>query len=430
MRIVTLDWRRYGDFSAVGQLTKKIFSFDVRAEVFPVQCLDDGRSCHLFRAEDGGLADLVGRKVLHDAAINRIRQLEPDVIYVRLSIHLGTLELACKLAVALPGVPLVIHYMDKPSLADLSPTRAAYILQIYRFLVKRAAQVCTIHSSSVPWIAEEYGREARVLANFIAGERPGRQDIADWARRPVRIHYFGSIDRKMNAGALAEVCRVVADSDWAQLAIWSNSGIWGDVKEISEASPNITVARSDLDDDAFRARLAEADLLLLPYNMDEASLAFLRHSYSNKFIDYLEAGGVILCLGSDEIPTVQACRDSGLALVFGTSQDLAAAFASRSAFLDRVQALDLSRYDEKVQALKAAQHTSLTAFFDGLAALKPAPAAPVPDWPAGDGLRTRQLGYLIRRKFLDAETGTQSLSASLTGNLLRARGYRGFDYEI
>lgn len=435
MSIVTLDWRRFGDFSAVGQLTRKIFAFEPGLAVYPVQCLDDG-TCHLFRrGEAGALEDLFGRRAAHDAVLHRIRKLAPRAIYVRLSIHLGVLELACKLAVAMPGVPLVLHYMDKPSLAGLSRTRARYLMEIYRFLAARADRIYTIHGSSIPWIEEEYGRTAHVLANFIDAESPPRHDIAAWRDRPVKIHYFGSIDRKMNAAALADVCRTVSGLDWVQLSIWSNSGVWGEVKEIRDASRNIAVSHSNLDDAAFRARMQEADLLLLPYNLDAESRGFLKHSYSNKLVDYLEAGGLILCLGADEIPTVQACRESGLALVFGSAEELAEAFASPGALQARAAALEPERYSARLAPLKAAQRSQVRAFFDYLAGLEadaapPAPAAGWPGAPGPESAETRQMGFLIRRKLFDQVSEKQSLAASLMGSIIRRKGYQGFDYEI
>ena len=437
MSIITLDWRRFGDFSAVGQLTEKIFSFEPALDVYPLQCLDDGVSCCLFHRRDtGALHDVFGKKVFHDTAINRIRKLAPRAIYVRLSIHSGTLELACKLAVALPDVPLVLHYMDKPDLAGLSGTRAQYLTEMYRFLAARAHRIYTIHDSSIAWIEQEYGRRAHVLANFVAQETHAQHDLSDWQNRKIRIRYFGSIDRKMNAAALADVCRVVSNLPWVELSIWSNSGVWGDVKDLRDRSDNISISHSNLDGEAFRAKMAGADLLLLPYNLDETSRRFLRHSYSNKFIDYLEAGGIILCLGGAEIPTVQACRESGLSLVFGSVEALSAAFVSRAALEERVSELNLQTYNTKIRQIKTAQQARVRVFFDDLKGLEPAanlradPAATGAGNAAPDPLEAGKLGFLIRRKFLDQMAGRQSLSASLMGRLLRRKGYQGFDYEI
>lgn len=444
VKIVTLDWRKFGDFSAVGQLTQKIFSAGRGIEVHPLQCLDDGVSCNVFRRRaDGGLDNPYGRKLGHDAVLHHVRKLDPDALYVRLSPHKGTLELACKLAAALPDVPLIVHYMDKPSFKGMAETRAGYLAAMYRFLALRADSVYTIHDSSLPWLQQEYGREARVLANFIA-RRPERQhDLQALKARPLQISYFGSIDRKMNAGAIASTCRAVSNLPWVNLSVWSNSGIWGEVKEICEASSNIQVSPSNLDEAEFAARLAAADLLLLPYNLDPESLDFLKHSFSNKFVDYLEAGGVILCLGSREIPTVAACRSSGLSLVFESEAELAAGFASREAFLSRLEALDLSRYGSRIEPLQAAQKALVDAFFQDIksraAARRAAPSpdaeqgcgqSPGQDW-TGEGLQERQLAFLIRRKFYDLENGEQqSLAASLMAQQIRAKGYLGFDYEV
>lgn len=306
---------------------------------------------------------------------------------------------------------------------------------MYRFLALRADSVYTIHKSSLPWLKEEYGRDAQVLANFIAREPERRHDLRSLQQRPLQISYFGSIDRKMNAGAIASVCQAVSNLPWVKLSIWSNSGLWGEVKEICEASGNIQVSPSNLDDAAFAAQLAAADLLLLPYNLDPGSLDFLKHSFSNKFVDYLEAGGVILCLGSREIPTVEACQDSGLAMVFESETELLAAFDSQDAFLSRLEALDLEQYKARVRSLKEAQNALVAAFF---ADIKSRSSANKTAWCPkqvqawhGTGVQERQLAFLIRRKFYDLENGQmQSLPATLMAQLIRAKGYQGFSYEV
>lgn len=439
VKVVTLDWRQLGDFSAVGQLTKKIFSAGRGISVHSLQCLDDGPFCNLFTFSTGrGLQNVFGHKIAHDAALNHVRQLEPDALYLRLSPHKGVLEFATKLVVTLPHVPLIVHYMDKPSFVSMSVSRKAYIVHLYRFLVLRADSIYAIHESSLPWLREEYAREARVLANFINVETPTKNILNNVLDRPIQISYFGSIDLKMNAGAIASVCRAVSNLPWVRLSIWSNSGIWGDVKEIYEASSNIEVFVSNLEDLAFKVKLAEADLLLLPYNLDVNSLSFLKHSFSNKFVDYLEAGGVILCVGSPEIPTVQSCKAFGLSLVLETEAEISSVFLSKDALLSRLSALDLEQYESRIKSLRLTQTKRLEVFFEDIKSHAAVPPSEVHQpcentskcW-TGEGLQQRQLAFLIRRKFFDLVNGQQqSLSSTLMAQIIKSKGYRGFDYEI
>lgn len=436
MKIVTLDWRGFGDFSAVGQLTKKIFSFGEGYSVHPIQCIDD-MHCNVFDvSKDGKLEPVFNWKVKHDAVLHHVRTLAPSILYIRLSPHVPTLELGCKLATTLPHVPVIVHYMDQPSLKGMSPTRAAYIQQMYDMLVRRATRVYTIHESSVPWLQEAYGCQPEVLANFVQEEATPNLQLGELMKRPLKIHYFGSIDRKMNADAIAKVCKVVSNLEWVSFSIWSNSGVWGDVKDISDSSSNISVAPSNLPEKEFQAKMKEADLLLLPYNSDDESRAFLKHSFSNKFVDYLEVGGVILCYGSTEIPTVKSCADSGLALVCEDEDSLKKLFSSRTALLAQLQTLNLKDYSKKVKEISVSQQKKVKDFFATLAACssKADNKAQINSdtvWVENE-VNQKMLSFLIRQKFFDLAQPSQkqSLAASLMSRIMLARGYRGFDYEV
>lgn len=434
VKVVTLDWRMFGDFSAVGQLTKKIFSTEQGIKIYPLQCLDEDFSANLFIYRSSGeLSNIFGKKIAHDAIINYLRKLDPGVIYVRLSPHKGVLELACKITAALPNIPLIVHYMDKPNFKEMSPTRAAYFQEMYRHLVLHAASVYTIHKSSLTWLHEEYGREGRVLANFIANESKPQLDLKALQERPINISYFGSIDRNMNSDSIAFFCRAVSNLPWVRLSIWSNSGIWGDIKKICSSSHNIKIYNSNLEDSAFKEKITESDLLLLPYNLDEQSQLFLKHSFSNKLIDYLEAGGVVLCLGTRAIPTVQSCYESGISLVCETESELLSTFASKQNLLNRLASLNLKKYTERIATLKGEQAKQLADFFKDIKTL---PASASKKYTSkqvwtGNELQELKLAFLIRRKFFDLINGQQqSLSATLMSNIIKNNGYSGFDYEI
>jgi hypothetical protein len=440
VNVVTLDWRRFGDFSAVGQLTKKIFSADTELNVHSIQCFDDGIYCSLFQVmPDWSLISCFDAKIGHDALINYVRRIDPSVLYVRLSPHKGVLELACKLTVRFPHLRLIVHYMDKPYFNGMTVSAAVYLKALYRFLVRRADSVYVIHESSRFWFVEQFGREPKILGNYIVGESAPKLKTSDLLTRPISIAYFGSIDRKMNADAITAFCLAVSNKSWVRLSIWTNSGIWGRVKEVCDTSGNISIADSNLPDADFKLRLAEPDFLLLPYNFDCASQEFLNHSFSNKFIDYLEVGGVILCLGSRGIPTVQACRTTGVALVFESELDLRTAFATRDDFIERLASLDLESYLQRIQPLKSLHAKRVGDFFEDIKSLVQAssstaflPATKLPSSASlDDGALKSQLAFLIRRKFFDLQNGErQSLSATLMANLIKARGYSGFDYEI
>lgn len=430
VKIVTLDWRTIGDFSAVGQLTEKIFSNGYGITVYPLQCSTTGASCKVFtRHADGRLEDIFGRKVVHDAVLEYLKTLEPDVFYVRLSHKKGVLEMASKLAVVLPHVPLIVHYMDKPNFKGMASARKDYIAALYRFLIQRADGVYTIHKSSLPWLRAEFGREARVLANFISTVPEPKHDLHALQDRPINIYYFGSVLENMNARAIARICRAVSNLSWVRLCIWTNSDLGAEVRQVCESSYNIEVSGSNLGNTAFKAKLAEADLLLLAYNADAESKSFLEHSFSNKFVDYLEAGGIILCVGPPTIPTVQACRESGLALVLEGEAELVRVFEEKECLLNRLAGLDLDQYAVKVRLMKADQAQLLEAFFEDIKRRAMAGKWGVLSGQGkaaqrgvGEGPNQLQCAFLSRRQIYDQENGSQqSLSSTLMAQIINMR---------
>lgn len=435
INIVSLDWRMFGDYSAVGQLTEKIFSVAQGINIFPVQCID-GLFCNVFSlAEDGKLKNVFETKVAHDAVQNYVRELDVSVFYVRLSPHIGVLELACKIAAVQSNIPLIVHYMDKPSFSGMSPSKVSYIKEMYRFLTLRADSVYTIHASSLTWLHDTYDCKASVLANFIKTVPEPKFDLRELQERPIHISYFGSIDQKMNTSALLFFCKLVSNCSWIKLSIWTNSHSTNlhDLSKISNASCNIDIFKSNLDEASFKLKLEESDLLLIAYNQE--SEEFLKHSFSNKYVDYLEVGGVILCFGPIGIPTVKSCREIGVSLVFETEAEIVSAFESKEVFLSRLSELDLEQYVDRIQELKTAQLNLTSSFFEDIKRLSTArlstnsPRQSGGQW-TGNAIEMQQLGFLIRRKFYDLARGQQSLSATLMAETIRAKGYKGFDYEI
>ncbi|WP_280323076.1 hypothetical protein [Sulfitobacter faviae] len=435
MKVLTLDWRKFGDFSAVGQLTQKIFSHGSGYSIHPVQCINN-TDCRVFEVgSDKAVVDVYKSNIHHDAVLNYVSELKPSVFYVRLSPHIPTLELACKLISRFHEVPLIVHYMDKPSFSEMSNTRIAYVQHMYDVLVKNADQFLTIHSSSIEDLEKCFGYKPKVLANFIRKPVSKTSANVGFSGQPIKIFYFGSIDKKMNESAIASLAQEVSSNQWVSLSLWSNSGLWGEIKQLVENSQNIHAFKSNLDVEQFQRKMSEADILLLPYNFDETSKIFLKHSFSNKFVDYLEAGGVILCLGPAEIPTVMACKESGLALVLESKSALKAAFSSEEAFRNALGTLDLESYNAKAESLRRAQEVLVEEFFDSMERIVSRGSKRTfrtKDITSKSHIEETMLGVLIRQKFFDhaQPVEQQSLVSSLMAEILRRRGYKGLQYEI
>lgn len=444
INIVTLDWREFGDFSAVGQLTKKIFSFSDDFSIYPIQCIKGGNFCKLSKwTKNEGLNDFFGYSIPHDATLNFLKKISPNILYLRLSPNIKVLELALKILSACPNLKLIVHYMDKPHLEERVSSETIYIEKLYEHLIKKSCWIYVIHESVIQWVLYKYGRKSSVLRNFIDKECPISFDFKTLINKKINIYYFGGIDKKMNTSTIEFFCRKISNLPWIEFSIWSTTqdswGNWGEIQKIIKESNNIKVHSSSIDESAYVEKLREADLLLIAYNIDNKSIDYLEHSFSNKLIDYLEAGRPIMCIGSDRIPTVDACKKlSNGVIVFENETQLSQALYSKEKFIGRLRNLSQESFCRQREDIKYNGINLIKDFFEKIKSIS--------DQRSENNIHLRSemkkklnqdfytklmLSFLIKRKFIDHQNGNvQSLSASLMAYLLKKRGYNGFDYEI
>jgi hypothetical protein len=427
---VVIDWRRIGDFSAVGQLTEKLFSTIPEAKIYQIEATNDGR-CRVFRREGFAMIDLFGKQVAHDAALNFIAKIKPDHIYYRISPVLSCLEFATKVRLRSKDSRFSIHYMDKPDLREMSNLKKQYVTALYDFLLRHADKVFDIHRSAGPFISKTYGQESTSVANFFK-EQPKLRATSWNTAKPIRVAYFGSIDSKMNSDAISEFCEVICGVNWVELLIWTNSGLWGRVKDICESSSNIRVEKSNLSAEAYEVAILSSDLQLLPYNTSAWSRDFLQHSYSNKVIDYISAGGMPIAFGPGDIPVVRDCIEKNLGPVCHTKAEIADLFASKEKLLSTLERFSAKKREEGVQALYLERKAGLESFRSYFSGKEPAQKIHKGVTHDRVGPVDNLLAATIRQKFLDLswKAERQSIAATILAHTLSELGYDGFKYEI
>lgn len=435
-RVIVVDWRKIGDYSAVGQLIDKIFLIDQSLEVYQLLCAQSRHKCTIMKRTDTGSMNRVfDWEVSHSAAINKSKAIKPHAIYVRLSPHIETLELACKMAVTFNTTQLIVHYMDTPHLDNMRPARANYIRTIYRFLIAAADRFYAIHETSAEVLKAEHVRDVFIMRNFIASDLKNRITKFDSGDARMRLSYFGSIDKKMNLKAINEICASVKDIDWLELRIWSNSGIDQQTKNIIESSNNIAYSDSNLENQEYVHELAKSDLLLLPYNNDDDSVRFLQHSFSNKFMDYLEADRTILCYGSTEVPTIAECFENQIGIVCETLSDFQNLLSSKESLQAKIDATRSTEVKEKTKKTIASQRRNAHQFIEYLNRIEGGVVDCVSDYQRHpshfyDEIAQKRLSFLIRRKFYDHMKSGESVASNWIANLKRRHGYNGVDYEV
>ena len=432
-KLFVVDWRKIGDFSAVGQLSSKIFS-GLGKDISVFQFLtnwSNQKVDYLHFTVKSDCKKLIDWQVFPDAIVSEYKDVkERKVLYVRLSPHKQTLELAVKLHLADQNVPMIVHYMDKPYLDDLRISEKRYILSLYQFLINRASKFYTIHESSISDLVKDYNKEPMVLGNFIDStvyEESVNTDLNSRKHnrsKVISIGYFGSIDQKMNATSIFSFIKSLAKLEGLHLTLYTNSGIPEYMKETLASTQNITVENSNLPVDRYMSTLRAHDFLLLPYNLEAQSSDFLQHSFSNKVIDYLESGSKVLAIGSESIPTISFCIKNNVALLLNRYIDEPnKLFKVICTYLDENHSTEVMSVLKSTNARKAAFELELRSLF----------SSPIQNNTCKNkqpSFNSEILRFLIKRNLYDKTTNQQSLSASISAALLKGRGYRGFDYEI
>ncbi|HCE1501080.1 TPA: hypothetical protein NGR36_000226 [Vibrio parahaemolyticus] len=426
--VVVVDWRNYGDFSAVGQLTKKIFSQIEQLEITTVQVID-GIKCNLHKVNNSNeIKRVVDWSLYHDAVIHWVKKNKIENIYIRLSPHLATLEFACKLILACENLRVITHFMDTPHLKEMPKSKVKYIESLYKFLIGRSENVMTIHDSSVRWIEDKYSVNPQVLGNFINGDLFTRHKVGNSSGK-IRVSYFGSVDKKMNALSLYQFSKSIENIEWLEFNIWSNSGMWGDLKEVVDRSNNIKYMASSLSEEEYSNEICKSDYLLLPYNSDEESIEFLKYSYSNKFIDYLENGGRVIAFGSEDIPTIHECKANRLGVVVSSVDELERLVLSKKTFMAAISHIYDGDYISRIEKLSFDKKNNLDKFKKLILAPGVEINKKTTSSYAGLCLES-ELGFFIKRKFWDKEHNKQSLSASISSYRLKKYNYNGYNYEV
>ena len=99
--------------------------------------------------------------------------------------------------------------------------------------------------------------------------------------------------------------------------------------------------------------LASSDLLLIGYNFDAQSIAYVRYSIDNKLADYLNAGAPVLLIGPRDIETISFCESRAIGHV--CTENSATAVKSAIAGL-------MNLHPAEREELVARSHTSYAEF--------------------------------------------------------------------
>ena len=303
-RVLVVDSTKVGSLTATGQVKKAFLEGWPPEDV--MQISPGGNGCLAWSRPLTGKGG--GRLNGDDELFQMVADFGPEVVYHRTIEQRPELREAVWKLVNRYGLPLVSHIMDDwPALvATQDSKRAAHLDASLRALFAQSHSVLSISERMSEAFAKRYGISFTPLAN---GIDPAATALALEAakavkakRREVVMRYTGALAANMTLDAILDVARAV-DSLQGELPIRFEVYTMAYWRPAFEAAVSGLKGISLLDsvpDDEYAALLSEADILVLGYNFDPSSVAYIRYSLPNKLPEYLASGAAVLAYGPRE----------------------------------------------------------------------------------------------------------------------------------
>lgn len=271
--------------------------------------------------------------------LEKVSAFNPDLIYIRIVDNLNAYRVTAELISEQHGIPIVTHIMDDYELLlQHSPNPIKRVVSRFflrkdlNFLFGIAKSNFAISNSMSSAFEDKYGYRFEVFHN---GIDPAEWQVDVGAKQkssfpentciPFRIVMAGSIDKKKDAEAITQVCKVVhalnKSGDLKCEFILNVSTFFLPIAmQLSDSYLGV-IAQEYQPLKKYRELLSTADCLLLARNSDEATRAYTSHSFHNKLPEYLASGTLVLCIGPDWDSSVKFLDENQCGVVVTSATD-------------------------------------------------------------------------------------------------------------
>ena len=266
--------------------------------------------------------DVTAKGALSRKLDDFITKFAPDVVYYRTIDDPASLSYLAR-ALQQRGIPIVTHTMDDwlnrmklSAFTKEEESRAAEAEAHLRETIDQAKTNLAISDAMSESMAKHYGTPFETFHNAI--------DFDEWSsvKRTrsfetdgvFRIRYTGSLAADMSRTSaldLAHVVDVLADERRPIRLEFSSAPWWQEVFNMEFREFHRSHHVGFLDRPDYLQFLADADLAVIPINFDDSSIAYLRHSMSNKAPEYMAAGLPVLCFGPLASATINYASTAG-----------------------------------------------------------------------------------------------------------------------
>ena len=323
-RVLILDITCLGSSSATGQHKKTLFSGWPESRLAQVYAARHGRF-GLYRG-GGGQAELDDASDAAEA-LAWCQSFDPDVIYFWPRDRPAYFHKFAMRAIDSLGVPLVTHLVDDwPARMGAAHrlgggSGSASLPQV----LQRSAVCLSICEAMSRAFTDRYGVQFRAIANGVDPEDWEALDRDRTIRRhsaePLLIRYVGALADDMGFASVADVARAV-DALHEELGVRFEIYTAVPWKWKAEAAfrklRGVSVREAGFSEEGYRRLLVGCHLLLIAYNFDADSIAYVRYSMANKMPECLASGVPVMAYGPMAIATVAYLAEQGVAEVVTT----------------------------------------------------------------------------------------------------------------
>lgn len=279
-------------------------------------------------------------------------------------------------------VPAAIHIMDDwPSVIYsegwLGPLLRPLALREFRHLVDRAAVRLGISRAMADEYTSRYGHPFAAFHNALNMAEWSTAAKTSWSvGAPAVVRYVGSLWPDAQQRAMRQACEAVASlrEHGVNVTMHVHAPVdqarplrqWGFSEEVLrlERSPDAS---------AVPELLARADILILPFNFDVASLKYMRLSMPTKVPAYMISGTPVLVYGPASAATVAYASEGGWAATVTTEGAAPLATALESLLGDEARRASLAKRAMELARRDHDESRVRPAFWATLAAAVPAP---------------------------------------------------------
>jgi glycosyltransferase involved in cell wall biosynthesis len=230
-------------------------------------------------------------------AIQRVREFRPDLIHAHFAVPTGALALPVSRFGKIPYV-ITAHLGDVPgAIPDQTDHLFRWLNRFIRPIWRDAAALVGVSRFVADLAKEAYGRDLEIIPNGISLQN--RRELPRSLGKKPRLIFVGRLNRQKNLDFLPDVLSQIADLDW-ELDIVGEGDEGPALKNAFAPLSSRVLFHGWLDQDAVDSKLRDAEIFLLPSQVEGLSVAAL---------EALKFG--LAVVGAD-IPSLRECVDSGV----------------------------------------------------------------------------------------------------------------------